>query len=77
MCDEDEARKQQARVASSSVPMFVKPDWRWAAGSKTGMKTDNDKEQSRSANRKTNRKKPGTLRALAPDWGRQGKLSTI
>ena len=67
MCNEDEARKESARVASSSVPMLAKPYWRWAARSKTDGKTDNNKKRGRFANQKTNRKKPDTLRALAPD----------
>lgn len=63
MYNEDEARKESARVASSSVPVLAKPYWRWAARSKT----DNNKKQGRFANQKTNRKKPDTLRASAPD----------
>lgn len=65
--NEDEARKEQARAASSSVPVLAKPYWRWAARSKTDQKTDNNKKQGRFANQKTNRKKPDTLRASAPD----------
>lgn len=47
--------------------MLAKPYWRWAARSKTDEKTDNNKKRGRFANQKTNRKKPDTLRALAPD----------
>lgn len=47
--------------------MLAKPYWRWAARSKTDKKTDNNKKQGKFANQKTNRKKPDTLRASAPD----------
>ena len=47
--------------------MLAQPYWRWAARSKADEKTDNNKKWGRFTNQKTNRKRPDTLRALAPD----------
>lgn len=62
MCDEDGARTagkgclQLLRLSSCLALLEM------AAGSKTGVRTDNNKEQGKLANWETNRRRPGAQR---------------